>query len=110
MEITAQTIEDVSLIVISGDIDGKTAPIAQEQILPFCQPGSKVLLDMTNVAYMSSAGLRLLLLLYRQVARGEGRIILVGLTDELKDTMSATGFLSHFTTVDTRDDGLAALK
>jgi anti-sigma B factor antagonist len=109
MEISAETRDTATLVTLSGDLDGKTAPQAQAQIVPLCQPGRNLLLDMTEVAYMSSAGLRLLLLLHRQLSSVQGQMVLVGLSEELQDTMSATGFLAYFTTAPTREAGLAAL-
>ncbi|SRR6266496_4555827 len=110
MDIDIKTIQKVTVVAINGELDGRTAPLAQEQIVPLYQPGSKMILDMSRVTYMSSAGLRLLLLLYRQVSGAQGRIVLVGLSEELQDTMSATGFLAYFTTCDTLDAGIAALQ
>jgi len=109
MEINVKSIGQVTVVGISGDIDSNTAPQAQEQVLPLVQPGSKILLDMSGVEYMSSAGLRILLSMYRQISRGDGGIVLVGLGEEIKDTMSVTGFLNFFTTCDTVDEGLQAL-
>jgi anti-sigma B factor antagonist len=109
MEINVKSIGQVTVVEIAGDIDSNTAPQAQEQVLPLVQPGSKVLLDMSGVEYMSSAGLRMLLSMYRQISRGDGGIVLVGLSEEIKDTMSVTGFLNFFTTRDTVDEGLQAL-
>jgi anti-sigma B factor antagonist len=109
MEINVKSIGQVTVVEISGDIDSNTAPQAQERVLPLVQPGSKILLDMSGVEYMSSAGLRMLLSMYRQISRGDGGIVLVGLSEEIKDTMSVTGFLNFFTTCGTVDEGLQAL-
>ncbi len=109
MEINIKSVEQVTVVEIAGDIDSNTAPQAQERILPLVQPSSKLLLDMSGVEYMSSAGLRVLLSMYRQVSRQNGGMVLVGLAEEIKDTMSITGFLNFFTTRDTVDEGLRAL-
>ncbi len=109
MEINVKSIGQVTVVAIAGDIDSNTAPQAQERVLPLVQPGSKILLEMSGVEYMSSAGLRILLSMYRQISRGDGGIVLVGLGEEIKDTMSVTGFLNFFTTCDTVDEGLQAL-
>jgi anti-sigma B factor antagonist len=109
MEINVKPVEQVTVIEISGEIDSNTAPQAQERVLPLVQPGAKILLDMSQVEYMSSAGLRMLLSMYRQVTQQNGSIVLVGLAEEIKDTMSITGFLNFFTTRDTVDEGLKAL-
>lgn len=108
-EINVTQIQPVTLIEMAGDIDSNTAPLVQEQVLPLAAPGSKMLLDMTKVSYMSSAGLRLLLSLYRQISGKDGQLVLVGLVEEIKDTMSITGFLDFFKTSPTIDSGLAAL-
>ena len=44
-------------------------------------------MNMGGVPYMSSAGLRMLLLVYRQVMGKKGCVVLVGLNDEIRDTM-----------------------
>jgi anti-sigma B factor antagonist len=109
MEINVKSVGQVTVIEVSGEMDSNTAPQAQERVLPLVGPGAKILLDMSGVEYMSSAGLRVLLSLYRQIARQNGGIVLVGLAEEIKDTMSITGFLNFFTTYDTVDEGLKAL-
>jgi anti-sigma B factor antagonist len=88
----------VTLIELIGDVDGSTAPLVQADILAATAPSVKMILDMTQVAYLSSAGLRVLLSVYRQVAAQSGEMVLVGLTEEIQDTMSVTGFLEFFTT------------
>jgi anti-sigma B factor antagonist len=108
--LSVNTLQQVSVIEMAGDVDGNTAPLVQAQVLPLAQPQAKLLLDMTKVLYMSSAGLRMLLSLYRQVVSKNGEIVLVGLVEEIKDTMSITGFLNFFTTRDTLESGLEALK
>jgi len=65
---------------------------------------------MTRVAYLSSAGLRALLSIYRKASSQEAQLVLVGLVEEIKDTMSVTGFLDFFTTRENLASGLEALK
>jgi anti-sigma B factor antagonist len=110
MEIKFKTFEDVKVVELAGDIDSSTAPRVQQQILPLAEPGSKIILDLTKVFYMSSAGLRLLLSLYRQTSAKNGKLLLVGLSEDLQDTMSVTGFLNFFRTGKTLKEGLKMLK
>ena len=99
----------VTVAVISGDIDSKTAPQAQAQLLSEIESTVRLVMDMSGVGFMSSAGLRMMLLMYRQATSKEGKIALVGLSDEIKDTMSMTGFLNFFVVADTLDEGLKAI-
>ncbi len=110
MEIKIADIDCVKVIEISGDIDASTAPTAQQEILPLAQQGIPILLDLTQVPYMSSAGLRVLLSIYRQVTARDIPFVLVGLSEEIQDTMSVTGFLKFFTVLETREAGFNQLK
>ncbi len=109
MEINVKTEQDITIIELAGDIDANTAPSVQEKVLPLVQAGSKLLLNMADVPYMSSAGLRMLLSTYRQVSAKDGKLVLVGLTEEIRETMSITGFLDFFTTEETVAAGMATL-
>ncbi|MDY7014101.1 MAG: anti-sigma factor antagonist [Cyanobacteriota bacterium] len=109
MEIQIETVQSVTIAQLSGDIDANTASVVQQEVLPLAKPGSKILLDMTGVQYMSSAGLRMLLSLYRRVCATNGKLILVGLAAETRKTMRLTGFLDFFPTYETRESGLRAI-
>ena len=109
MEIQQSQVDGSDVFTIIGDIDGNTAPTAQEKILPLASADASIALDMSGVAYMSSAGLRMLLVLYRNIMGQGGKVVLVGLSEELQDTMTLTGFMDFFEHYDTIDEGLAAL-
>lgn len=109
MEIIITEQDHITLVAMSGDLDGKTSADAQAQILPLVHPETRLLLDMTGLRYMSSAGLRTMLLIYRKVSGSGGSVVLAGLAAEIRDTMSATGFLDYFITTDTVEAGLAEL-
>jgi anti-sigma B factor antagonist len=109
IEINVETLQKVNIVRLNGEIDAGSAAMVQQKVLPLSGPGSLILLDLSKVAYMSSAGLRMLLSVYRQISSNQGRMVLVGLSEELKDTMSMTGFLSYFTVQDSLEAGLQAL-
>ena len=109
MDITTSTLDGATIVAVDGEIDANTAPEAQERILPLASPGCRLVLDLTRVPYMSSAGLRILLATYRQISGGGGKVVLVGVAEEIKDTMSVTGFIKFFTLRDTLEEGVAAL-
>lgn len=100
----------ITVVEMTGDIDASTAPEVQEKVLGSAEEKSKILMDMTNVPYMSSAGLRMLLSVYRQVTGKEGKLVIVGLSEEIQETMDVTGFLDFFTVCATVEAGVAALQ
>jgi anti-sigma B factor antagonist len=109
MDITIRKEETATIVVVNGEIDGRTAPQVQEKILPVVADAKGLVLDLTGVTFMSSAGLRTLLLLYRQATARSLKVVLVGMSAEIKDTMSMTGFLGFFEVADTLVDGLQKL-
>ena len=109
MDINVKTAGPATVVEIVGDIDGKTAPQVQTQVLPLVQPGRRILMDMTQVDYMSSAGLRMLLSTHRTASGTQVRVVLAGLSEEIQDTMAATGFIGFFTLYDTVGAALEGL-
>jgi anti-sigma B factor antagonist len=109
MNIDIKKSGEATIVTMEGDIDANTASAVQQQILPLAVPGCRMVLDMTKVGYMSSAGLRMLLSTYRQFSGNKGKVVLVGLADSIRDTMSITGFLNFFETHADLAAGLAAV-
>jgi anti-sigma B factor antagonist len=102
--------EDNGILTVrlEGSLDGKTAPETREQLQRFLAANSKLILDVTNLDYLSSAGLRLLLVLYRELAARKGKLVLLGVSDDIRTVMSHTGFLSFFTLVDSAVEAIRA--
>ena len=109
MKIQIQEDEKATIVVLAGELDGRTAPQVEEKLMAVIKPGCKLLLEMSGVSYMWSAGLRILLLLYRQITGQNGQVVLVGLQELLRDTMSITGFLDFFEDYESISEGLMAL-
>ncbi|HEX3512996.1 MAG TPA: STAS domain-containing protein [Trebonia sp.] len=87
-----------TVIAISGELDAAASASLRERLISLIPASSTIRLDLSGLTYISSAGLRTLLLVYRH-AQGEGSSVrLVGLRDEVRFVMSATGFLALFET------------
>lgn len=97
---------DIKVLAVDGRIDASTANQLQDVVMDSAQTSPKLLLDLSKVNYMSSAGLRVMLLLHREIDKNEGRVVLVGLQDRIRDAMEMTGFLKHFATVPDVETGL----
>jgi len=109
MNIELEEMNGVMVATLYGELDGRTAPQVQEKLLALPAPDGRALLDMSGVSYISSAGLRALLMLYRQMAAKDGRVALVGLAENIHDVMVVTGFLEFFDDYATLQEGLAAM-
>jgi len=99
----------VSVISIEGSIDGKTAPLVRQEISSTLETAKSVIVDLSKVDYLSSAGLRLLLLIYREIAAKNGKLILLGVSEDIRTVMSHTGFLNFFTLAGSMAEALQVL-
>ncbi|MDQ4100429.1 MAG: STAS domain-containing protein [Chloroflexota bacterium] len=109
MDITVEKLDNVMVVRLVGELDAISAPVAQQHVLPLARASARILLDLTNVPYLSSAGLRMLLSTYRNISESGGSVVLVGVGDEIRDTMAVTGFLGFFQICETLNTGLQAL-
>jgi anti-anti-sigma factor len=109
MQLQIRTIGQVTIITMFGDINWKTCGDIQAQISSQIHEGSKIVLDMSHVDSMSSAGFRMLLATYRELQAQQGELVLAQIPENLQDLMANTGFLQHFQTRDTVEEGIQAL-
>lgn len=109
MEINTRDVEGVRVVELAGVLDTNTARRVQATVLPLVEPNGRMLLDVTKVNYMSSAGLRFLLSLHRHTDTQQVRLVLVGVAEEVRDTMEVTGFADFFTICTTPEAGLVML-
>ena len=110
MDIQINQIETINVVHLNGELNQRTAPTLQEKVDPLIESDCKILLEMSGLTYLSSAGLRILLLLYRQITNEQGFVALANLTEMVEDTMSITGFLTFFTAYKSTDEGINALR
>lgn len=110
MKIDTREQDGVAIVSIAGEIDSKTAPEAQEQLLPFVENHHTMVMDLSELTFMSSAGLRMMLLIYRHATAQDGKVALVGLSEQIQDTMTATGFLGFFELGDSVESAIKAVK
>jgi anti-sigma B factor antagonist len=110
MNAHVENMDHTTIITLEGELTSATTQQIQPEVLAAVQEGRHILLDMSHVNYLSSAGLRMLLLLYRRIRENRGDMALAGLSEEVRDIMAITGFLDLFQTYDSRIAGLNAIR
>ncbi|MCL2218963.1 MAG: STAS domain-containing protein [Chitinispirillia bacterium] len=92
MEIVKSQSNNKTVFTLTGRLDTTTAPQLQETLLPAFEGGAHVELDFAALAYVSSAGLRVLLLGEKAAKSKGGVFSLVNVSDEIKEVFEMTGF------------------
>ena len=93
VDIVTRKQDGITIVEVDGDIDVQTAPQLDDAAMPLVVPDGKMLLDLSRVFYMSSAGLRILMTLCRKSKEVNARLVLMGLSESLQENMTVTGFL-----------------
>ena len=96
IEIT-QTNESV-VATIAGRLDTVTSSEFEKTLTPyFSSPGLELVLDCTAMEYISSAGLRVVLMAHKSLAANGGRFIIRNLSKEVRSIFDMIGFSNILT-------------
>ena len=95
-------------ITLIGRLDSASSGDFEKsmQIL-FNQPGNKALIDFSTLDYISSAGLRVVLMLAKRAKQTQGHLILCGLQPHVKEVFEISGFLKILLVVDNMEAACA---
>lgn len=97
MEISQTQIGSIAVFGLKGRLDSKTSEAFEQQLLAAIKTGpQKVLLDFSQLDYISSAGLRVLLLATRALQEKQGAMALCALKPALKNVFDIAGFSQFF--------------
>lgn len=96
MEITQVAKDGGTELVLTGRLDTTTAPKLQPALLAAIATGGPVELDFGGIEYVSSAGLRVLLLGQKATQSG-GSMVLRNVSPDVMEVFDMTGFSSILT-------------
>lgn len=83
-------------IAINGRIDTNTSPELEENVKSDIEGVTKLVFDFANVAYISSAGLRVLLSSQKKMNQ-QGSMVIKNVSEEVSEIFEVTGFIDIFT-------------
>ena len=110
MEIHKERVGDTYVVTASGRLDGiystAFANLVGELVT---DTNPKILIDFTDVDFVTSAGLRALLLLVKKAKATGGVFALCGVNEQVREVLDITGFSSMLSIHAGRAEGLAAL-
>ena len=98
MEITVKELAQAELITIDGRLDSVEAPRFAQALEAANQRGKyKIIVDMSQLEYMSSAGFRTLGEVQRNSKRhNRGEVLLVRIPTNIRNALEMVGFADYF--------------
>ncbi len=107
MEITERRTADIVILSVSGKLDTMAAKTFEARILAQIESGvRRFVVDLAQLDYISSAGLRVFVLAAKRLDSASGKIVLCALKGPVKEVFDIAGFSSIFSVYGSQDDAL----
>ncbi len=108
MTMSIESQGDVAVVVLTGRLDSTNAADTEAQILAQIEAGRpRIVVDASGLDYLSSAGLRVFLVVAKRVKAGGGGLALHSLTDHVREVFEISGFVNVLTVCASRDEAMS---
>ena len=93
MNITINEGNDNTVLALEGRLDGNASGLLAQQLNETIDSGQpKVIVDFSQLVYISSAGLRVILIAAKLLKQSGGRIALCNANDQIQEVLEISGF------------------
>jgi anti-anti-sigma factor len=108
MEINTRKEQNATVIAVKGRVDAVTAPEFEKHLAGLIDTGELILLiDLTDLEYISSAGLRTILATAKRLKTVRGEILFAGLRGPVEEVFKISGFHTIFKVFESTTDALS---
>jgi anti-sigma B factor antagonist len=98
------------VVSLRGEIDALTAPRLGRRLFGLADEGKRgIVVDLSEVTFMDSTGIGVLLNALRHFALRHGRLVLVCPTERVMRPFQVTGLVGHLTIFESREKALGCL-
>ncbi len=110
MDISIEKAKNCVVVSVKGKVDAVTSPAFEKSLADLIEKGDTVLLlNLSALEYISSAGLRSILATAKQLKAKEGKMLFAGLQGPVKEVFKISGFGSIFKIFDTAQEALTQI-
>lgn len=111
MNIEAGEVNGVTVIPLEGRLDGNNATVAEQLFMQLLGEGKQTFIfDFSQLQYISSAGLRVILVAAKKLRAIKGRMVCACLTEQVFDVFEMSGFTNILEMAATREEALAKIE
>ena len=97
MNATIKELEDKFLVTLEGELDTAAAAAVEKKLEPlYTANGKDVEIDCSQLEYIASSGLRILISILKGAKSGGSRVIIKHMNDDIKEVFKLTGFIKLF--------------
>ena len=97
MNAKLEEIDGKYVATLEGELDTAAAVEVEEILKPlYTSDGKDVIIDCTNLEYIASSGLRILISILKGAKTTGSQVVMRGVNDDIKNVFKLTGFISIF--------------
>ena len=97
MKTSIQEVDGKIVAALSGELDTAAAAEVEAALQPLLESeGRDIIIDCTELEYIASSGLRILLGILKKAKAVGSRVILKNVNEVIRDVLELTGFISIF--------------
>jgi anti-sigma B factor antagonist len=109
MDISREAYKRVTVITVTGRVDSSTADQFEAAVNEELKSGQRNLIfDLNQVDFLSSAGLRILVMSRKEAQKGGGVVRLAQPSERVKETLEIAGLDVLFESFPSREEAVAA--
>ena len=98
---------DILILRMRGRLDAVSSPSAEKKVFDSINAGQeKLLLDLSGISYLSSAGMRMLLSTTKKLKSLSGRLVVCNVTSNVMDVLKMSGF-DHVLEISSTEEDIA---
>jgi anti-anti-sigma factor len=94
MKIVEEATDQALIFALQGRLDSNTAPELQERLLSQLEAAPAVIIDSAGLDYISSAGLRVLLMAAKRCKQLDRQLAICNLQEAVHEVFEISGFLT----------------
>ena len=110
MEIKTSTEGDIQIVALAGRIDPQAAIDLKKDLAPLVGDSKKLCINLADVSYIGSAGLRELFFAAKNLERNGGKLVCCELQPEVKRIFEIAGFSIPYQTFESQSEAVQALQ
>lgn len=110
MDVSIKEQDGITIASLSGKLDSNSAGDVQDLILEKITEGVKFIFDMEACSFVSSAGLRTLLIIAKRIKLNNASAAMAAVSDEILEVMEMTGFDDMFASYKTVAEAIESLQ
>ncbi|NUM54914.1 MAG: STAS domain-containing protein [Candidatus Hydrogenedentes bacterium] len=109
MEIEHEIDNGIWIVTMRGRFDAPSAPEAERTLRTLLEDGmNRIVLDLSGVEYISSGGLRVIIMLTKALERVSGEMKLCGMSPFVSEVFKITNLAKRYDICGSRDEALSA--